>query len=186
MSAHSVTSSSGAPLHAIMAEFPNPAVVSHAAEKIRDLGYSKWDVYSPFPIHGIDEAMGLKPSRVSFFAGAGAISGITIALLMQWWMSAVDYPMVIGGKPYFAWEQYFPVTFELAVLMTSISAIVGMLTLNGLPLLHHPMAKKERFLRVGDDRFIIAIEAADPKFNADDIRKLLADLGGEHIDEVEE
>lgn len=177
---------SGGRLHAIMAEFPNPAAVSRAAERVRDAGYARWDVFAPFPIHGIDEAMGLKPSRVSFFVGAGAVVGVLGATLMQWWMSAVDYPMVIGGKPYFAWEQYLPVTFELGVLLSAGGALTGMFVLNGLPQLFHPMMKKERFLRVSDDRFVIAIEASDPKFDEPEVRSLLASAGGTNIDSVEE
>lgn len=106
-------------------------------------------------------------------------------MLMQWWMLAVDYPMVIGGKPLFAWEQYLPVTFELGILLGSISAIAGMFVLNKLPMPYHPLAKKERFLRVSDDRFVIAIEAGDPKFDAGGVRRLLEDAGGTNIDEVE-
>lgn len=173
------------PLHAVMAEFPNPAAVIHAAESIRDAGFTRWDVYSPFPIHGIDEAMGLKPSKVSFFVGAGALTGVTIAMLMQWWMSAVDYRILNGGKPFFAWEQFFPITFELGILLGSIGAIASMFLLNKLPMHYHPMMKKERFLRVGDDRFIIALEADDPKFDPREARTLLERLGGSHIEEVE-
>lgn len=172
-------------LHAVMAEFANPAVVIHAAEQIRDAGYTKWDVYAPFPIHGIDEAMGLKPSKVSFFVGTGAITGVTVALLMQWWMSAVDYKIKNGGKPYFAWEEYLPITFELSILLGSIAAITSMFLLNKLPMHYHPIMKKERFLRVGDDRFIIALESADPKFSPAESRRLLESLGGTHVEEVE-
>jgi hypothetical protein len=173
------------PLHGVMAEFANPAAVIHAAESIRDAGFTKWDVYSPFPIHGIDEAMGLKPSKVSFFVGAGALTGVTIAMLMQWWMSAVDYRILNGGKPFFAWEQFFPITFELGILLGSIGAIASMFLLNKLPMHYHPMMKKERFLRVGDDRFIIALEADDPKFDPREARAMLERLGGSHVEEVE-
>ena len=172
-------------LHAVMAEFPHPAAVIHAAEKIRDAGYTKWDVYAPFPIHGIDEAMGLKPSKVSFFVGTGAITGVTVALLMQWWMSAVDYKIKNGGKPYFAWEEYLPITFELSILLGSIAAITSMFLLNKLPMHYHPIMKKERFLRVGDDRFIITLEADDPKFSPAEATRLLESLGGTHVEEVE-
>ncbi|MEO1130323.1 MAG: DUF3341 domain-containing protein [Planctomycetota bacterium] len=172
-------------LFGMLAEFSDPAAVSRAAEKVRDAGYTKWDVYAPFPIHGIEDAMGLKPSRVSFFVGAGALTGVLCALLMQWWMSAVDYPMVIGGKPFFAWEQYLPITFELGVLLGSSGAILGMFVCNKLPMPYHPLMKKERFLSVSDDGFFIAIEASDPKFDAGEVRALLADIGGMHVEEVE-
>ncbi len=172
-------------VYGVMAEFANPAETIHAAEAIRDLGFTKWDVYSPFPIHGIDEAMGLKPSKVSYLVGAGAFTGVTGAMLMQWWMSAVDFKIKNGGKPLFAWEQFLPITFELGVLLGSIMAITGMFLLNKLPMHYHPMMKKERFLRVGDDRFIIALESADPKFDPRESRALLERLGGTHIEEVE-
>lgn len=173
------------PLHGVMAEFPNPAAVIRAAEAIRDAGWTRWDVYAPIPIHGIDEAMGLKPSRVSMFVGAGALAGVTLAMLMQWWMSAVDYEIKNGGKPFFAWEQFFPITFELGILLGSISAILAMFLLNRLPMHYHPIMKKERFLRVGDDRFIIALEADDPRFDRHESRALLERLGGSHVEEVE-
>ena len=169
----------------VMAEFANPAAVTSAAERVRDAGFTRWDVYAPFPIHGIEQAMGLKSSRVSFFVGAGAFIGVIGAMLMQWWMLAVDYKMVIGGKPYFAWEQYLPITFEMGILLGSISAITAMFVLNKLPMPYHPLMKKERFLRVSDDRFVIAIESEDPKFDADGVRRMLEEIGGTNIDTVE-
>ena len=175
----------GAPLYGLMAEFPDPAAVSRAAERVRDAGYTRWDVYAPFPIHGIEVAMGLKPSSVSRFVGMGALVGVAGALLMQWWMSAVDYQTIVGGKPLDAWEQFLPVTFELGILLGSASAITGMFVLNGLPRPHHPLMKKERFLRVSDDRFVIAIEAGDPLFDGEGTRALLEGAGGTNIDEVE-
>lgn len=168
----------------VMAEFDNPAHISVAAEKVRDAGYTKWDVYSPVPIHGIDEAMGLKPSKVPVIMGFMAIGGFTTAILMQWWMGAVDYKIVTAGKPLFAWEQATPITFELSVLFSAFGAVFGMLALNLLPMWHHPLMKKERFLRVSDDRFVIAIESSDPKF--DQAARLLESLGGKHVETVEE
>lgn len=172
-------------VYGVMAEFANPAATLAAAERVRDAGFRKWDVYSPFPIHGIDEAMGLKPSRVSFFVGTGAFLGVVGAMAMQWWMLGVNYRMVIGGKPYFAWEQYLPITFELGILLGSISAITAMFVLNKLPMLYHPLMRKERFLRVSDDRFVIAIEAQDPRFDLGEATALLEGLGGTNIDVVE-
>jgi hypothetical protein len=177
--------SEGAGLYGVMAEFPNPAAVLVAAERVRDAGYTKWDMYAPFPVHGIEEAMGMGPSKVSRFVGTGALIGVLGALLMQWWMSAVDYKIAVGGKPYFAWEQFFPITFELGILLGSTGAIVGMFLTNKLPMLYHPMMKKDRFLRVGDDKFFIAIEAADPKFDESEVRALLEQAGGIGVEEVE-
>ncbi|HBS28826.1 MAG TPA: DUF3341 domain-containing protein [Phycisphaerales bacterium] len=176
----------GAGVWGVMAEFATPAALSHAAEKVRDEGYSRWDVYSPFPVHGMDEAMGLRPSRVPWIMGAMALAGFTTAITMQWWMSAVDYPIPNGGKPLFAWEQFLPIMFELSVLFAAFGAVVGMLALNGLPRWHHPLFGKERFLRVSDDRFVIVIEAKDPKFDASRTRGFLERLGGQHIEMVED
>ena len=186
MPKHSHTTSQGVPMHAILAEFSDPASVSHAAEHFRDAGYTKWDVFAPIPIHGIDKAMGLKPSKVSFFCGFGALNGFIIAVAMQGWMSAVDYQTVTAGKPLFAWEQFTPIMFELSVLLASISTIIGMFVLNGLPRHHHPLLTSERFLGASDDKFIIAVEASDPKFDAGAVRAELEELGGFGIEEIEE
>jgi len=170
----------------IMAEFETPYAISHAAEHIRDAGFTKWDTYSPFPVHGLDEAMGIKLSKVTWIMGGAALSGFTLALWMQWWMSAVNYKTVTGGKPLFAWEQFTPIMFELSVLISAFGAILGMLILNALPRWYHPLFKKERFLRVSDDRFVVAIEAADPNFDESKTRALLESLGGTHIEMVED
>lgn len=175
-----------APVYGMLAEFASPAAISRAAQRVRDAGYRKWDVYSPFPIHGMDECMGAKPSRVGFIVGGGAIIGAGGAMLMQWWMSAVDYRIIVSGKPFWAWEQFLPITFELGVLISCFGALIGMLALNALPRFHHPLFAKERFLRVSDDRFMIVIEARDPKFNAASTRRLLEEAGGVNIDVVEE
>lgn len=170
----------------LMAEFENPAAISRAAEAIRDEGYTSWDVYSPFPIHGMDEAMGLRLSKVTWIMGGATLTGFSLALWMQWWMSSQDYPLVTGGKPLDAWEPFTPILFELSVLLSAFGALLGMLALNLLPRWHHPLMTKERFLRVGDDRFVIAIEARDPKFDAGRTRALLESLGGFHVDVVED
>ncbi len=169
----------------VMAEFEDVPALFKAAEKCRDEGFKKWDVYAPIPIHGIDEAMGLKPSRVPFFMGMAALTGFAGALLMQWWMGAIDYEIITGGKPLFAWEQATPITFELSVLLGSFGALGGMFLLNKLPMHHHPLMKQERFLRVSDDRLVIAIEAEDPSFDEVETVKFLESLGGQRVTLVE-
>lgn len=176
----------GARVWGVMAEYKTPAALLHAAERVRDAGYRRWDTYAPFPIHTMDKAMGLKPSRVGFIVGFGAFVGASGAMLLQWWTSAVDYPLIVAGKPFWAWEQFLPITFELGVLIASFGAIIGMLALNGLPRWHHPLFTKERFLRVSDDRFVLAIEARDPKYDPVQTRELLERAGGMNFDVVED
>ncbi len=169
----------------IVAEFPTPGALLHACEGVRDAGYRRWDCYTPIPIHGMDVAMGLKASRVSTFTLLGAIVGVGGGFLLQYWTLAEDYQIVVAGKPLGAWEPFTPVTFELGVLCASICTLVGMLALNVLPQWWHPLFNKPRFLKVSDDRFMLAIQAKDPQFDAARARALLERLGGSHIEEVE-
>jgi hypothetical protein len=174
------------PLHGILAEYDTPQAVYHAAERVRDAGFKVWDVHSPFPIHGIEDAMGMQKTKLPLLIATGAFVGVGGALLMQWWMGAVDYPLVVQGKPYGAWEPWVPVTFELGVLCAAFAAILGMLSFNGLPRHHHPLFSKERFLRSSQDRFFIIVEAADPSFNPQRVRTLLESTHPVHIDLVED
>lgn len=183
MAGHTTTPASG--LWGLMAEFPDVTAVFEAAQKVRDAGFTRWDVHAPFPIHGIQKAMGLKPSKVSFGVATGALIGVIGAAAMQFWMNGIDYPIPNGGKPLIAWEQSTPIMFEMGVLFAASCALFGMLFINRLPMWYHPLLKKDRFLRVSDDRFIIVIEAADPEFDDTKTRRLLEEIGGTHIDTVE-
>lgn len=177
---------SGEEVHGVMAEFETSAAVYHAAEKVRDAGYKKWDVHSPFPIHGMEDAMGIRPTILPVIVAIGAFTGVGLAYLMQWWMTAVDFKIVVQGKPYDGWQPFVPITFELGVLFSAFTALIGMLALNGLPRFNHPLLRKERFLKVSDDRFVICIEANDPQFDPRRTRDLLEKAGGRHIELVEE
>ena len=183
---HGFRTPDGGVVHCVMAEFTSAADVYHAAEQVRDAGFKKWDVFAPFPIHGIDEAIGMKRTILPFIVAGGAIMGVSAALLMQWWMGAVDYPMVVQGKPYAAWEPFIPITFEMGVLLAAFSCLFGMLALNGLPRWNHPLLKNERFLRISDDAFAIVIEAGDPKFQGADTASMLQGMGATHVEMVEE
>ena len=156
----------------------------HAAEKVRDSGFRKWDVYSPFPIHGMDAAMGFQRSRVSLFSLIGGITGLTTAFVLIYYTSAINYPLIVQGKPYFALEPSMPVFFELTILLTAFGTIIGLLLLTLMPRLHHPVFNWERFKRVSDDGFFIVLEAADPRFEKGDSRRFLEELGGSHITEI--
>lgn len=173
--------------YGLMAVFDTPADAMHAAEQVRDAGYSKWDVHTPFPVHGMDAAMGLRNSPVGWFTFVGGATGYTSGMIMIWWMNAYDYKIVIGGKPMFSPFFSFPVSYELTILLASFGSLIGMFLLNRLPRLHHPLLKNRKFCSgATHDKFILVIETADPKFNDQETRKLLASAGSKHIEMVED
>jgi len=176
----------GAPLHGILGEFPDVASVYHAAERVRDAGHTTWDVHSPFPIHGIDHAMGFKRTKLPLLVGMIGLGGAGLGYGLQWLISAVLYPMVVQGKPYGAWEPFTPITFEIGVLHAAFAALIGMLAMNGLPRFHHPLYSSERFLGSSDDRFFIYVEATDPRFEPATVRSLLTGAGAERIELIED
>jgi hypothetical protein len=172
--------------YGMVAEFRTAASVMHAAEKVRDAGFRRWDVFTPFPVHGMDRAMGLKNSKVGWFAFVGGVTGYTTGMLMIWYMNALDYPLMVGGKPMFSPFFAFPPSYELTILFGAFGSLFGMLFLNRLPRLHHPLLKNKRFALVTHDRYFIAIECSDPRFNELETRKLLEEAGSPHIEMVEE
>jgi hypothetical protein len=172
--------------YAIMAEFETPAAILHAAEKVRETGYRHWDVFTPFPIHGMDRAMGIKNSKVGWFSFIGGCTGYTTGMLMIWYMNAHNYPIVIGGKPMFSPFYSFPPSYELTILFGSFGALLGMLFLNRLPRLHHPLLKNGRFALATHDRFFVVIESTDPRYSENETRRLLESMGSRHIELVEE
>ena len=172
--------------YAIMAEFDTPAAIMHAAEAVRDAGFRRWDVFTPYPVHGMDDAMGLKNSKVGYISFTGGVLGYTTGMVMIWWMNAVNYPIVIGGKPMFSPFGAFPPSYELTILLGSFGALLGMLFLNRLPRLHHPLLKHRRFALASHDRFFLVIETADPSYSETATRKLLDAAGSKQIELVEE
>jgi len=185
-------SESGKRIYGVVAEFTEAPAFFHAAERCRDAGYTKWDAYSPFPVHGMEEAMGIKRTKLPLMAFGAAVTGVAFALLMQYFMNSDifgtswNYAFIVQGKPPTAWEAYIPITFEFGVLFTAFTCLFGMLMLNGLPRFHHPLFNSERFLRVSNDRMIIAIEANDPAFDPDATRRLLEEAGGANIELIED
>src|SRR5258706_11639066 len=172
--------------YGMIAEFRTAASVMHAAERVRDAGFRKWDVFTPFPVHGMDRAMGLKNSKVGWFTFLGGVTGYTTGMLMIWWMNAYDYPIIVGGKPMFSPFSAFPLSYELTILLGSFGAILGMLFLNRLPRLYHPLLKNRRFALATHDRFFVVSETSDPKYSETETRRLLEVLGSKHIEVVEE
>jgi hypothetical protein len=151
-----------AKVYGILAEYETPADLYHACEKVRDAGYGAWDAHTPFPVHGLERAMGLRPSIVPWIVCVMGFSGAALGFLLQWWTSAVDYPLIISGKPFNSYPAFVPVTFELGILLGSFGAVFGMFGLNKLPTLYHSVFNSRRFARCTDDRFFISIEARDP------------------------
>jgi hypothetical protein len=171
--------------YGFIATFDTTPSVYHAAEQVRDAGYKKWDVITPFPVHGLDKAMGLKRSNVPKFSLCGGILGFTVGMGLIFWSSYIDYPLIVGGKPYFSPLFAFPVSYELTILFTAFATIGGMFFLNGLPMHYHPVLKSGKILSGMDDKFHIVIESADPKFNFAQTKALLEKVGGKDIQELE-
>lgn len=172
------------PLYGLLAEFDNPTDLLLAARRAHDEGYRKMDGYSPFPVEGLAEAMGFERDRMPLVVLIGGMLGCAGGYLMQWWISAVSYPINVGGKPYHSWPAFFVVTFEVTVLCAGLSALFGMLGLNGLPMPYHPLFHVPRFEFATRDRFFLCIEAADPSFDVVKTRQFLEGLGGHGISEV--
>jgi hypothetical protein len=170
----------------VIAEFENPARLLEAASKLHQAGYQQIESWSPFAVHGMDEALGHSASKIGWFTLAGGTCGMTLAAWLQWWTGKIDYPIVIGGKPLFTWEYAVPVFFELAVLLSAIFTFIGIFVLNKLPLPFHPLDRVPAFRRVTDDGFFLTIEASDPLYDAEKSQTVLAELGGTNVTLVEE
>ncbi len=169
-------------LRGMLARFDSAHELYRAAEKVRDAGYKEFDCHSPFPVHGMDRAMGLKRSPLGWIVGLAALIGTSSALALQWWTMAVDYPLVISGKPYFAYQAYVPVTFAMGVLLSALAALIGMLALNGLPRWNHPVFESAQFETATDDGFFVSIESSDPEFDREKTRAFLESIGGHDVE----
>jgi hypothetical protein len=176
------------PAYGYVAEFENATAIYHAAEKLRDAGFKRWDVHSPYPIHGMDDAMGLKKSWLSALVLVGGATGGLTALFMQFFTQVNLYPTVVQNKPtdFSTIPAFFPVIFELTILLSAFSVLFGLLVILMLPRLNHPLFTSKTFLKFSDDGFIISIEARDPKFHRQKTRELLESLGAKEVDLVEE
>jgi len=172
--------------YGLMAEFDTPAAAMSAAEKIRDEGFERWDVFTPYPVHGMDKAMGLKNSKVGYFSFIGGVTGYATGMLMIWFMNKIDYGIPVGGKPLFSPFSAFPPSYELTILFGAFGSLLGMLFLNRLPRLHHPLLKHRRFALATHDKFFIVVECSDPKYREAETRKLLESAGCKRMELVED
>jgi hypothetical protein len=175
-------------VHGALAEFPCAKDLYHAAEKVRDAGFKHWDVHSPFPIHGMDAAMGLPKSILSMFVLIGGATGTLTAFLLEYITQVVIYPTVVQSKPsnIFTIPAFFPVMFELTILFAAFTCLFGGLALMKLPRLHHPLFNSQNFLKFSDDGFFLCIEARDPGFSVEKTQAFLAELGGKNLEIVED
>jgi hypothetical protein len=173
-------------LHGLMAEFDSPQALLDAAGKARQAGYTKTDAYSPFPIHGLSDALGFRERLVAPIVLAGGIAGMLGGYGLQYWSMVIAYPMNIGGRPYHAWVSFIPPTFEMTILFASLGAVFGMLALNGFPQPYHPVFNAPRFHLATREAFFLAIEATDPRFDLNETRAFLAGLHPREVVAVEE
>jgi hypothetical protein len=187
MSAHTAAPGASPKPWGLLAEFESVDALLGALEKVRDAGFRRFDAFAPFPIHGLDESMGIRMSRLPWLVAAGGATGAAAGLLLQWWTNAFDYPLVISAKPLFGVPAAIPITFELTVLFSAIGAFIGLMAANRLPQLYHPVFLSQRFRqRATTDSFYIAIEAVDPKYQPIETRAFLEGLGARHVEELED
>jgi hypothetical protein len=173
-------------VYGLMAQFDSPGAVLAAAEKVRAAGYRRWDVFTPFPIHGLDEVMGYRNSLVGWVSlalGSGAFLSV-VGLI--WYANAFDYPLIVGGKPMFSPPMTFVPAYIMMIMGAAVGALIGMLAINQLPRLHHPLLFKKRFESASRDRFVIVIGAQDQKFSTTETRQLLESIGGAQVEIVED
>ena len=171
--------------HGVMAEFDTADALVHASHRAYAEGYRKMDAYSPFPIEALDEAIGIPHTILPWLVLFGGLLGGMAGYGLEYWISVINYPIVIGGKPFHSWPNFIPVWFELTVLGASLTAVIGMLGLNGLPQPYHPVFNIDNFREHGQkDKFYLVVEATDPKFNVEQIRKFFSGVHASNVWEV--
>jgi len=175
-------------VHGYLAEFESASKVYQASEKLRDAGFQRWDVFSPFPIHGLNDAMGVKRSILPWFVFFGGATGTTTAFLLAYITQVIIYPTVVQAKPanIFTTPAFFPIMFELTILFSAFTTLFGCFAMMGLPRWNHPLFTSEKFKKFSDDGFFICIEARDPKFHQAETKSLLENIGGTNIELVED
>ena|SRR5437773_3815265 len=166
-------------LHGLLAEFDSATELVDAARRIRDAGYTKTDAFSPFPLHEIDEALGVKRSILPYLCFAGGLTGLISGLALQYFVHVIDYPIIVGGRPHISLPAWIPPAYELTILFTAFTAVLGMLFLNGLPRPYHPVFNVPRFALATREKFFLLIEASDEKFDYDETRAFMEGLVGQ-------
>ncbi len=172
-------------LYGLMAEFTTPEALVAATQRAYADGYRKMDAYTPMPVDGLPEALGSTRTWVSTLVLLGGLTGCVGGFGLMYWITCIAYPMNVGGRPMYSWPAYIPPTFETTILLSALTAVIGMLALNGLPQPYHPVFNVPRFQLASQDRFFLCIEAADPRFNLEATKGFLKGLGPQEVSEVE-
>jgi hypothetical protein len=168
----------------MLAEFENPARLLEAAQKLKDAGYKKFDCHSPFPIHGMDDAMGMKRSPLGWIVGSVAFVALLAGFTLEWWTSTIDYPLVIAGKPFFSYQAYGPIAFAIMVLTSAFAALLGMMVLNKLPMWYHQLFNSVKSARISNDGFVVSVESHDPLFDQKTTKEFLEKIGGQNLEVI--
>ncbi|MEN9935730.1 MAG: hypothetical protein RLZZ387_2309 [Chloroflexota bacterium] len=171
--------------YGLVAQFDDADAILAAAEKTRAAGYTKIDAYTPIPIHGLDEALGFRRTRLPWLILVGGLLGASGVFMLATWVNVWEYPINVGGRPLFSWPAFVPITFEGMVLLAAFAAVFGMIGLNGLPMPYHPMFNTPNFERATNDLFFLAVEATDPQFDLTRTRQFLESLGAQQVSSVD-
>jgi hypothetical protein len=172
------------PIYGVVGEFADPTALVAAAQRARLAGYTRFEAYAPFPIEELPEAIGHHRTRLPLIVFLGGLLGGLGGYFLQYYFSVLEYPLNIGGRPLHSWPAFIPVTFECTILGAALSAVLGMLALNGLPMPYHPLFHIPRFARASRDLFFLSIQARDPMFDVATVTQFLRDLGGANVEEV--
>lgn len=173
-------------IYGLLAEFDTPTQLVDAANKVREAGYTKTDAFSPFPIHEIDSALGIKRSILPFLVFGGGVTGLLTGIGLQYFVHVIDYPIIVGGRPFASIPSFVPPAYELTILFAAFTAVFGMLFLNGLPQPYHPVFNVPRFALATREKFFLLIETKDPKFNYEETRNFMQSLDAQEVFDVDE
>ena len=168
----------------VISEYKDPTELIKAATEVRKKGYTNFDVYTPFPVHGMDDAMGLPSSKLPWLVLFSGMFGCSVGLILQIWVSAVEYPLIISNKPFLSIPAFIPVTFELTILFSAFAAVFGMFALNKLPMFHHPIFNAPNITKATDDGFFLCVFSSDPNFKLELVTELLNSLNGKNTEKV--